>query len=222
MISFYALIIPTWLLAYHPFIDDELSLCASHLRYPFPPSFLAFPIVTLCLFIGSRRMEDGIEQYQRRHDQSQSQDQNQHLSSESSSLRTSSTTPTLAELGDTRNEKGKAHLSSLTTTRQQQTTFRQPTITTASSSADPSTSTSAASTSSSTSTSSSISWAVSPRVLLVDDDAVIRKLSSKFLKIFGCTTDVAVDGIGAVTKMNLEKYDLVLMVSCSFLLCFES
>ena len=56
-------------------------------------------------------------------------------------------------------------------------------------------------------------WAVSPRVLLVDDDAVIRKLSSKFLKIFGCTTDVAVDGIGAVTKMNLEKYDLVLMVN---------
>ena len=55
-------------------------------------------------------------------------------------------------------------------------------------------------------------WAVPPRVLLVDDDAVIRKLSSRFLKIFGCTTDVAVDGIGAVTKMNLEKYDLVLMV----------
>ena len=61
-------------------------------------------------------------------------------------------------------------------------------------------------------------WAVPPRVLLVDDDAVIRKLSSKFLKIFGCTTDVAVDGIGAVTKMNLEKYDLVLMVIFFFFL----
>lgn len=61
-------------------------------------------------------------------------------------------------------------------------------------------------------------WAVPPRVLLVDDDAVIRKLSSKFLKIFGCTTDVAVDGIGAVTKMNLEKYDLVLMVNLFLLL----
>jgi hypothetical protein len=60
-------------------------------------------------------------------------------------------------------------------------------------------------------------WAVPPRVLLVDDDAVIRKLSSKFLKIFGCTTDVAVDGIGAVTKMNLEKYDLVLMVNLLFI-----
>ncbi|KJA17935.1 hypothetical protein HYPSUDRAFT_45780 [Hypholoma sublateritium FD-334 SS-4] len=54
-------------------------------------------------------------------------------------------------------------------------------------------------------------WAVPPRVLLVDDDAVSRRLSSKFLKVFGCTTDVAVDGIGAVNKMNLEKYDLVLM-----------
>ncbi|KDR69209.1 hypothetical protein GALMADRAFT_924624 [Galerina marginata CBS 339.88] len=54
-------------------------------------------------------------------------------------------------------------------------------------------------------------WAVPPRVLLVDDDAVTRKLSSKFLKVFGCTTDVAVDGVSAVNKMNLEKYDLVLM-----------
>ncbi|KAH6886732.1 hypothetical protein BKA70DRAFT_98322 [Coprinopsis sp. MPI-PUGE-AT-0042] len=54
-------------------------------------------------------------------------------------------------------------------------------------------------------------WAVPPRVLLVDDDAVSRKLSSKFLQVFGCTTDIAVDGVGAVNKMNLEKYDLVLM-----------
>lgn len=55
-------------------------------------------------------------------------------------------------------------------------------------------------------------WSVPPRVLLVEDDAVSRKLSSKFLQIFGCTIDVAVDGFGAVNKMNLEKYDLVLMV----------
>ena len=55
-------------------------------------------------------------------------------------------------------------------------------------------------------------WSVPPRVLLVEDDAVSRKLSSKFLQIFGCTIDVAVDGVGAVNKMNLERYDLVLMV----------
>ncbi|KIY51044.1 hypothetical protein FISHEDRAFT_38423, partial [Fistulina hepatica ATCC 64428] len=55
------------------------------------------------------------------------------------------------------------------------------------------------------------SWAISPRVLLVDDDAASRKLSCKFLQVYGCTTDVAADGVTAVTKMNLEKYDLVLM-----------
>ncbi|KAJ6456017.1 hypothetical protein C8R47DRAFT_1165682 [Mycena vitilis] len=54
-------------------------------------------------------------------------------------------------------------------------------------------------------------WAVPPRVLLVDDDAVSRMLSSKFLQVFGCAIDVAVDGVSAVNKMNLEKYDLVLM-----------
>lgn len=55
-------------------------------------------------------------------------------------------------------------------------------------------------------------WAVPPRVLLVDDDEVNRRISSKFLQVFGCTIDVAVDGLQAVDRMNLEKYDLVLMV----------
>jgi osomolarity two-component system response regulator SKN7 len=40
-------------------------------------------------------------------------------------------------------------------------------------------------------------------------------LSSKFLQVFGCEIDVAVDGMVAVHKMNLDKYDLVLMVSAS-------
>ena len=65
-------------------------------------------------------------------------------------------------------------------------------------------------------------WAVPPRVLLVDDDVVSRKVSSKFLQIFGCTIDVAVDGVGAVNKMNLEKYDLVLMVRSALLLLYDS
>lgn len=55
-------------------------------------------------------------------------------------------------------------------------------------------------------------WVTPPRILLVDDDQVARKLLRKFLQLFGCTIDVAVDGIGAVNKMNLEKYDLALMV----------
>ncbi|KIO31666.1 hypothetical protein M407DRAFT_218839 [Tulasnella calospora MUT 4182] len=54
-------------------------------------------------------------------------------------------------------------------------------------------------------------WVASPRVLLVDDDEVSRKLFSKFLQVLGCIVDVAVDGIGGVNKMNLETYDLVLM-----------
>lgn len=54
-------------------------------------------------------------------------------------------------------------------------------------------------------------WTVPPRVLLVDDDEVCRRLSSKFLQVFGCSIDYAVDGMSAVNKMNQEKYDLVLM-----------
>ena len=55
-------------------------------------------------------------------------------------------------------------------------------------------------------------WAVPPKVLLVEDDSVCRTLSSKFLEVFGCAIDVAVDGVSAVNKMNAEKYDLVFMV----------
>lgn len=51
-------------------------------------------------------------------------------------------------------------------------------------------------------------------MLLVDDDVVYRMLSEKLLQVFGCMIDIAVDGAAAVTKMNLEKYDLVFMV-CS-------
>ncbi|KAJ7753124.1 HSF-type DNA-binding-domain-containing protein [Mycena maculata] len=54
-------------------------------------------------------------------------------------------------------------------------------------------------------------WATPPRVLLVDDDIVTQKLCSKFLQLFGCMPDVAVDGVSAVDRMNIEKYDLVLM-----------
>jgi CheY-like chemotaxis protein len=56
-------------------------------------------------------------------------------------------------------------------------------------------------------------WSVPPRVLLVDDDSVCRNLSSKLLQVFGCTFDVATDGVEALKKLGLEKYDLVLMVS---------
>ncbi|RIA95968.1 HSF-type DNA-binding-domain-containing protein [Glomus cerebriforme] len=54
-------------------------------------------------------------------------------------------------------------------------------------------------------------WSVPPKVLLVDDDAVYQNIGSKFLQVFGCAIDIAVDGISAVNKMNFERYDLVLM-----------
>ncbi|KAJ7512658.1 HSF-type DNA-binding-domain-containing protein [Mycena galericulata] len=54
-------------------------------------------------------------------------------------------------------------------------------------------------------------WTVPPHVLVVEDDDVSRKLSAKFLQVFGCTTDLATDGVEAVNKMTEAKYDLVFM-----------
>lgn len=55
-------------------------------------------------------------------------------------------------------------------------------------------------------------WSVRPKVLLVEDDPISRKLSSKFLEVLGCSIEVAEDGVNAVNKMNSEKFDLVFMV----------
>lgn len=55
-------------------------------------------------------------------------------------------------------------------------------------------------------------WRHLPRVLVVEDDVVCRKLSSRFLEVFGCQIDTAVDGVEAVKKMNTLAYDLVFMV----------
>lgn len=54
-------------------------------------------------------------------------------------------------------------------------------------------------------------WVSPPKILLVEDDAVCRRLSSKFLSFFGCDIDTATDGVSAVNQMNQKKYDLVLM-----------
>ena len=56
-------------------------------------------------------------------------------------------------------------------------------------------------------------WAMPPKVLLVEDDDMCRRLSSRLLQIFGCPFDVAEDGLAAVGKMSHQKYDIVLMVS---------
>lgn len=54
-------------------------------------------------------------------------------------------------------------------------------------------------------------WSVPPKVLLVEDDATCRMIASRLLKVFGCSFEIAHDGAEAVHKMNLDKYDLVLM-----------
>lgn len=55
-------------------------------------------------------------------------------------------------------------------------------------------------------------WSVPPRVLLVDDDSIFRRLSTRLLQLAGCTIDVAVDGLQAIEKLGTARYDIVLMV----------
>jgi osomolarity two-component system response regulator SKN7 len=47
---------------------------------------------------------------------------------------------------------------------------------------------------------------------VVDDDQVSRNLCTKYAQDYGCSVDLAFDGASAVNKMNIEKFDLVLMV----------
>ncbi|KAI8880121.1 hypothetical protein K501DRAFT_225367 [Backusella circina FSU 941] len=55
------------------------------------------------------------------------------------------------------------------------------------------------------------SWTTPPRVLLVDDDSVYRDVSGRMLNRFGCNIDFANNGLEALRKMSVEKYDLILM-----------
>jgi len=54
-------------------------------------------------------------------------------------------------------------------------------------------------------------WSTTPRVLVVEDDQVSRNLCAKCVQDYGCSVDLAFDGASAVNKMNIEKFDLVLM-----------
>ncbi|KAI8376018.1 uncharacterized protein BYT42DRAFT_573116 [Radiomyces spectabilis] len=54
-------------------------------------------------------------------------------------------------------------------------------------------------------------WTIPPKVLLVDDDSIFRRLSTRLLQLAGCTIDVAVDGLEALTKLSSDRYDIVLM-----------
>ncbi|KAH3675594.1 hypothetical protein WICPIJ_009331, partial [Wickerhamomyces pijperi] len=48
-------------------------------------------------------------------------------------------------------------------------------------------------------------------VLLVEDEPVSIRLCTKFLEKCGCTVEVVTDGYNAITALEKDKYDLVLM-----------
>jgi PleD family two-component response regulator len=54
-------------------------------------------------------------------------------------------------------------------------------------------------------------WTSSPRILLVDDCNVNRKLTEKLLNVLGCTVDAVEDGVGAISRIDKNDYDLILM-----------
>lgn len=55
-------------------------------------------------------------------------------------------------------------------------------------------------------------WSTTPRVLVVEHEQASRNLCSRHLQDHGCSVDLAFDGASAVNKMNIEEFDLVLMV----------
>ncbi|KAI9010326.1 HSF-type DNA-binding-domain-containing protein [Phycomyces nitens] len=54
-------------------------------------------------------------------------------------------------------------------------------------------------------------WAVQPRILVVDDDSIFRSMATRMLQFAGCTIEVAVDGLEAISKLRADRYDMVLM-----------
>lgn len=48
-------------------------------------------------------------------------------------------------------------------------------------------------------------------MLLVEDDNVCIQVCTKFLMKYGCSVDVASDGLNAITNLETQRYDLVLM-----------
>lgn len=48
-----------------------------------------------------------------------------------------------------------------------------------------------------------------PKVLLVDDEAPIRKLFRELLETMGCVVDAVADGVAAIERFAPTRYDLV-------------
>ncbi|KAJ9121672.1 hypothetical protein QFC22_002292 [Naganishia vaughanmartiniae] len=58
---------------------------------------------------------------------------------------------------------------------------------------------------------SSLSWTKTPRVLVVEDDAVSRNLAIRFLQLIGCEVDQVTDAESAIAKIKSAPFDVVFM-----------
>ncbi|KAI8093417.1 uncharacterized protein BX664DRAFT_278374 [Halteromyces radiatus] len=54
-------------------------------------------------------------------------------------------------------------------------------------------------------------WRQQPKVLVVEDNVMYRRISMRCLQRLGCAFDLACDGLEAVACMKTTKYDLILM-----------
>ncbi|CAO3644633.1 unnamed protein product [Cunninghamella echinulata] len=54
-------------------------------------------------------------------------------------------------------------------------------------------------------------WNVKPKILVVEDNELYRKISERCLNRLGCTFHMACDGLEAISFMETNKYDLILM-----------
>jgi CheY-like chemotaxis protein len=50
-----------------------------------------------------------------------------------------------------------------------------------------------------------------PHVLVVEDNQVNRLVAERLLQRLGCTVDLAVNGVEALSKSQANRYDLILM-----------
>ncbi|CAO3613945.1 unnamed protein product [Cunninghamella blakesleeana] len=54
-------------------------------------------------------------------------------------------------------------------------------------------------------------WNIKPKILVVEDNELYRKISERCLNRLGCNFDMACDGLEAISFMESNKYDLILM-----------
>ncbi|EIN06483.1 hypothetical protein PUNSTDRAFT_26182, partial [Punctularia strigosozonata HHB-11173 SS5] len=54
-------------------------------------------------------------------------------------------------------------------------------------------------------------WTTPPRILLVDDCILNRTITERRLTLLGCIVDAVKDGVGAISRIDKNDYDLIFM-----------